>query len=33
MELYAQAIALPLLGQPYVPVYHLPRGGLIRPRF
>ncbi|MBM4061168.1 MAG: hypothetical protein FJ265_08745 [Planctomycetes bacterium] len=32
LELYAQAICLPLLGQAYAPVYHLPRGGLIRPR-
>lgn len=32
MEYYVQAIALPLLGQPYAPVYHLPRGGLMRPR-
>jgi hypothetical protein len=32
MELYAQAVAVPLLGQTYAPVYHLPRGGLIRPR-
>ncbi len=32
MEFYVQAIALPLLGQPYAPAYHLPRGGLMRPR-
>ena len=32
MEFYVQAIDLPLLSQSHVPAYHLPRGGLIRPR-
>jgi len=29
LEFYVQGIALPLLGQPWAPVYHLPRGQLI----
>jgi hypothetical protein len=32
LEMYVQAVDVPLLGQSYVPVYHLPRGGLVRPR-
>lgn len=32
LEFYAQGIALPLLGQTWVPGYHLPRGGLFRLR-
>ncbi|MSR39844.1 MAG: hypothetical protein EXS02_13525 [Planctomycetes bacterium] len=33
LELYVQAIALPLLGQLYAPSYYLPRGSLICPHF
>ncbi len=29
MEFYVQGISLPLLGQPWVPAYHLPRGDLV----
>ncbi len=32
LELYVQPIAVPLLGQGWVPAYHLPRGSLLRPR-
>lgn len=32
LEFYAQGIALPLLGQSWVPGWHLPRGGLFRLR-
>ncbi|MBL8755609.1 MAG: hypothetical protein JNK15_20095 [Planctomycetes bacterium] len=30
LEFYAQGITLPLLGQAWAPVYHLPRGSLVR---
>jgi hypothetical protein len=30
LEIYAQAIALPMAGQAHVPAYHLPRGGLVQ---
>ena len=29
LEFYAQGISLPLLGQPWAPIYHLPRGQLL----
>lgn len=32
LEFYAQGISLPLLGQPYAPPFHLPRGQLVRLR-
>ncbi|MCA8974485.1 MAG: hypothetical protein KDC98_07170, partial [Planctomycetes bacterium] len=32
LELYVQGVTLPLLGQWWVPGYHLPRGALVRPR-
>lgn len=32
VELYITGITLPLLGQSWVPDYHLPRGELVRPR-
>ncbi len=32
LEFYAQGIALPLVAMPHAPPFHLPRGGLIRPR-
>ncbi|MFM1871590.1 MAG: hypothetical protein RL398_1012, partial [Planctomycetota bacterium] len=32
MELYVQAVTIPLLGQSWMPAFHLPRGQLVRPR-
>ena len=32
LELYVQPVTIPLLGQSWVPPFHLPRGGLVRPR-
>ena len=31
-ELYVTGVTIPLLGQTWAPDYHLPRGGLVRPR-
>lgn len=33
VELYLQAVSRPTAGQGHVPVVHLPRGSLVRPRF
>jgi hypothetical protein len=33
IELYVQPVAVPIVGQGYAPVYHLPRGGRLQPRF
>ena len=33
LELYVQAVAIPLLGQSWAPAFHLPRGQLVRPTF
>ena len=30
-EVYFQAVTVPTQGQTYVPIYHLPRGGRVRP--
>ncbi|MBI5853489.1 MAG: hypothetical protein HZB39_20965 [Planctomycetes bacterium] len=32
IEFYVQAVDFPLLGQGFVPAFHLPRGALVRPR-
>ncbi|MCC6784571.1 MAG: hypothetical protein IT457_17130 [Planctomycetes bacterium] len=32
LEFYVQAIAFPFVAQPHIPVFHLPRGSLVRPR-
>lgn len=32
VELYVQGVTIPLLGQSWVPAYHLPRGEIVQPR-